>query len=235
MDSRKVLIADDDPNIVELIDETLTQYNYNVIKADNGYSALYKAKEENPGLIILDLILPRMDGIKTCSRLKESNITKNIPVLILSGNTSKETIVKLLKLGIKNYLAKPFDITELVKRVNESYSGSHLKNKEDMGLKYKIVRTDDILNVILKGNFEKGDDDILISELEVKITEGIKKVILNLIGLSSLSTEELKYIEKIVETLKQYKIKVRISAGDKKSLRYNLLKNSSVADDLMEY
>ncbi len=235
MDTRKILVADDDPNIVELIDETLSQYNYNIIKADNGYSAVYKAKEENPGLIILDLILPRMDGVKTCERLKESSITKNIPILILSGNTKKETIIQLLKLGIKNYLAKPFDVSELIKRVNQTYSTNNLKSKSDMALKYKVVKTDDILNVILKGTIEKGDEDILINEIVNRVPEGIKKVILNLIALESLGTEELEYIEKIVKNLKEYNIKVRISAGDKKSLRYNLLKNSSVSDCLMEY
>ncbi len=235
MNEKKVLVADDDPNIVELIEESLTPYNYEVIKADNGYSALYKAKEEMPGLIILDLILPRLDGVKTCLRLKESTLTKNIPILILSGNTKKDTVIQLLKLGIKNYLAKPFDVNELIKRVNATFSKNSIKSREDMSLRYRLKVSGEILNVVLKGKFDKGDEDILINDIEGKISEGIKKVIINLIELETLGVEEIEYLEKIVNALKEYNLKVKISAGDSKSLRYNLLKNSSIGDYLLNY
>ncbi len=235
MNERKVLVADDDPDIVELIDETLSANNFTVLKTDNGYSVISKARSEHPDLIILDLMLPRLDGYQTCKRLKEFADTKNIPVLIISGHTSKEMVLKLLALGIKNYLAKPFDINELVKRVNLLYQTSETKNKKETKLRINFNLSDNILTVILSGDFERTDVSLLAEEIEARLSENIKKVIINIANLKSFGIEQVNYLKEINEYFSQKEIKIKISAGDTRNLRANLIRNSELRDLLVAY
>lgn len=235
MNERKVLVADDDTDIIELIDETLTANNFTVLKTDNGYSVISKARNEHPDLIILDLRLPRLDGYQTCKRLKEFSDTKNIPVLIISGYTSKEMILKLLALGIKNYLAKPFDINELVRRVNLLYRTSEIKNRKETRLKINFKISNNILTVILGGEFEHTDVSLLIEEIETRLSDNIKKVIINIANLKLFGVEQVNYLKEINEYFSQKEIKIRISAGDTRCLRANLIRNSELRDLLVDY
>lgn len=114
MEQISVLVADDDREIVESIAIFLKAENYDVIKAYNGREALEKARENSVQLIILDIMMPEMDGIRTLLKLREE---KNLPVILLSAKSEDSDKIFGLTAGADDYVTKPFNPSELVARV----------------------------------------------------------------------------------------------------------------------
>lgn len=119
MDRKKILIVEDDKFLRELIVKKLSEEGFITLEAIDGEEGLKKAKEEKPDLILLDLILPGIDGFEVLDKLKKDQETKSIPVIVLSNLGQKEDIEKGLKLGAFDYLVKanftPGEIIEKVK------------------------------------------------------------------------------------------------------------------------
>lgn len=117
----KILIIEDDKFLRELITQKVGRDGYEVVGATDGEEGLTMAGKEQPGLILLDLILPTMDGFEVLRRLKEQETTKNIPVIILSNLGQKEDIDKGMELGAQDYMIKahftPGEITEKIKSI----------------------------------------------------------------------------------------------------------------------
>ncbi len=113
----KVLVADDDRNVINIIRDTLPSDQYEILEAVNGKEALGVVFAESPDILILDIMMPDMDGYKVCEELKERDITKNIPVIILSAKASMEDKLKAMDMGIDDYIVKPFDPRELRARI----------------------------------------------------------------------------------------------------------------------
>jgi len=117
----KILIIEDDKFLRELITKKVVQEGYEVVGAMDGEEGLRMTGEEQPNLILLDLILPTMDGFEVLRRLKEQESTKNIPVIILSNLGQKEDIDKGMQLGAEDYMIKahftPGEITEKIKSI----------------------------------------------------------------------------------------------------------------------
>lgn len=105
----KVLVIDDDATILMLVERILEQNNYAPICVNNGKTGLEKAISEQPNAIILDRRMPQMDGNETLTQLKANNITQNIPVIMLTGDTQITDISTSLELGAADYVVKPFD------------------------------------------------------------------------------------------------------------------------------
>lgn len=117
MQKTKVLIADDSFESVELLNAVLSEQGYEVIIAFDGEEALVKAQEEKPDLLLLDIMMPKVDGYEVCRRLKADPSTARIPILILTARGDILDRVKGLDLGAEDYFTKPFNIKELVARV----------------------------------------------------------------------------------------------------------------------
>ena len=119
----KILIIEDDKFLRELLVKKVGSEGYEVVVATDGEEGLKMAKEENPSLILLDLILPAMDGFEVLRRIKEAEETKHIPVIILSNLGQKEDIDKGVKLGAKDYMIKAhFTPGEITKKIQEILS-----------------------------------------------------------------------------------------------------------------
>lgn len=103
---KKLMVVDDDRFITKVYSIKLTHEGYDVILAYNGEEALEKAKKDKPGLILLDLIMPRMDGFETLERLKKDPKLKKIPVLVLSNLGQETDIERAMELGAEDYLVK---------------------------------------------------------------------------------------------------------------------------------
>jgi len=112
-----ILIVDDSVDTVELLKKRLTFEGYQTLLAYNGEQALEQAAEHNPDLIVLDIMMPGMDGYQVCEKLKESKNTRYIPILMLTAKSELEHKIKGLDLGANDYLAKPFDYKELSARI----------------------------------------------------------------------------------------------------------------------
>lgn len=113
----KVLIVDDEMDILLPLKKALEVEKYIVVEAYNGHDALKKVKTEIPDIILLDLMLPGMDGYEICSRLKNDALTKNIPIIMLTGKDDIKDRVKGLEIGADDYVAKPFNLNELKARI----------------------------------------------------------------------------------------------------------------------
>ena len=115
---KKILIIDDERDLVELMKEHLLNFGFQVMIASDGVVGLTKAKTELPDLIILDLSMPHMDGIKFIQLIKEIDPAKEIPVLISSGLINIE---ELQAQGIKHWLQKPYSSKDLVSKIESIF------------------------------------------------------------------------------------------------------------------
>ncbi len=113
----KILIVDDEMDTLLPLKRSLEVENYIVAGASNGLEAIEKAKTEIPDLILLDLMLPGMDGYEVCSRLKKDAFTKNIPIIMLTAKDTVRDTVKGLDTGADDYVTKPFNLNELKARI----------------------------------------------------------------------------------------------------------------------
>jgi len=121
----KILLIDDSRLIAHVAKTILTKLGHEVILAQDGMAGLEAAKSEQPDIILLDLIMPVMDGFQVCQQLKEEGGTKEIPVIMLTSKAEAADKVRGLEMGALDYVTKPFDEGELVARVN-----TQLKLKE---------------------------------------------------------------------------------------------------------
>ena len=115
--NKKILVADDEPDVLHLVAINLKNAGFNVIKAGDGLSALTKARETHPALIVLDLMLPEMSGLEVCRVLKKEPMTAQIPIIMLTAKSEEVDRIVGLELGADDYLTKPFSPRELVLRV----------------------------------------------------------------------------------------------------------------------
>ena len=119
MSKAKILIIDDEQGIVELVSLMLKARDYSIVSALEGQDGLDKAKAEQPDLILLDIMMPGMDGYAVCLKLKSSKDTKNIPVVIISGKAEREAIVKTHSLGGIDFIVKPFNLPTLLGKIGK--------------------------------------------------------------------------------------------------------------------
>lgn len=117
MSEGKVLIVDDEEHIIELLNFNLLSAGYKVISANNGIDALKIAKEEKPDLLLLDLMLPGMDGLDVCKEIKKDKETSKAAIIMLTAKGEELDKILGLELGADDYITKPFSIRELLARV----------------------------------------------------------------------------------------------------------------------
>jgi two-component system, sensor histidine kinase and response regulator len=122
VDKNKILIVEDNVDTVELLKKRLRADGYDTAEAYDGEEALKIVTEYEPDLILLDIMMPKLDGFEVCKRLKEDESTRYIPVLMLTAKGDVDSTCKGLDIGGDDYLAKPFDYKELVTRIRSLIS-----------------------------------------------------------------------------------------------------------------
>ncbi len=113
----KIQIIEDDRDIVEMVEYNLKQEGYQIVSAFNGERGIEQAQKEKPDLIILDLMLPAIDGFEVCKNLRRRESTSHIPIIILSAKSRETDKVVGLELGADDYVTKPFSPRELIARI----------------------------------------------------------------------------------------------------------------------
>ena len=114
---KKILIVDDDPDQREVIRSSLKEAGFEISTATNGVEGLEKARSGSPDLIILDVMMPKMDGFAVCVTLREDDTTASIPILMLTGLCSYISQLTGFESGATDYLVKPFESEQLVSKV----------------------------------------------------------------------------------------------------------------------
>lgn len=125
----RILVIDDDPSILETLTTMLRFKGYGTQVASSGRKALEKVKEFDPDLILLDIMLPDIDGYDLCRRFKSDTETADIPILIVSARTRREEIVNLLELGANDYITKPFFLDEVIARVRTNLEAKKYRDR----------------------------------------------------------------------------------------------------------
>jgi two-component system alkaline phosphatase synthesis response regulator PhoP len=117
LSNETILIVDDESDLLDLIEYNLEKAGYNVLKAENGQTALKLARKHLPDLILLDVMMPRMDGIEVIRELKEDAQLRNKPVIFLTARSDEKTELEGLELGADDYLSKPISTAKLLSRI----------------------------------------------------------------------------------------------------------------------
>ena len=117
MGQKKILIVDDEVDLVETLRFPLEMEGFNVLVSYNGEDALSQARKEKPDLIILDLMLPKLDGYKVCRLLKFDERYKHIPILMLTAKTQEKDKILGKETGADEYITKPFEMDYLMEKV----------------------------------------------------------------------------------------------------------------------
>ncbi|AGB41465.1 response regulator with CheY-like receiver domain and winged-helix DNA-binding domain [Halobacteroides halobius DSM 5150] len=134
----KILVVDDDKNICKLIEIYLQKEDYQVITAMDGQEAIDKYYEYNPQLVVLDIMLPQVDGWEVCQEIREDS---NVPILMLTAKGEKDDKLKGLEIGADDYVTKPFDPDELVARVKVILRRTKISQEEEV-LTFPNLRVD---------------------------------------------------------------------------------------------
>lgn len=119
MAPKKILIVDDELFLSEIVSVRLKTEGYDVIQATDGMEGLEKAKQENPDLIVLDVMLPKMNGYEICGSLKSDPKYNKIPIILFSARTQNEDIELGKKVGADAYITKIFGVKELLAKIKE--------------------------------------------------------------------------------------------------------------------
>jgi len=122
---KKILLIDDDPTLIHLLSEFLKNESFEIYNAQNGSDGLRLAYDQQPDLILLDVMLPRMDGWEVCARLREMS---DVPIIMLTAKTTEADKLRGFRLGVDDYVTKPFSFAELVARIQAVLSRSTTSN-----------------------------------------------------------------------------------------------------------
>jgi len=160
MNRHTVLIVDDDEKNIKLLKAMLRKENYDLVGAGCGEEALHITAERSPDIILLDIMMPGIDGFEVCRRLKANEETKAVPVIIITALTEKQDRVKAMEAGADDFLNKPIEKTELVVRVKS------------------LLRIKDYHDQLLENNREIMDKNRYLQELE-KAKEGLTHMIVH--------------------------------------------------------
>jgi DNA-binding response OmpR family regulator len=115
--TQKILVVEDEPDLLDLVVYNLRKEGFKPLRAESGEKALELARDERPDLVLLDLMMPGLDGIEVCRRLRASDATSDIPIVMVTARAEETDAVVGLSLGADDYVKKPFGVKELVARV----------------------------------------------------------------------------------------------------------------------
>ena len=210
----KVLAVDDSKTIRMIVKKAFKTYDCEVIEAENGKEGLETASKEKPDLIVLDITMPVMTGPEMLEELKKDPALKEIPVIMLTAESGKENVVQILKMGVKDYMVKPFKGEQLIERVTKVVTlESKQKEDEDTSKKY-FSTVEDVQILTLPQKLDRpASVDIerhLKSKVEAMVNSGIKKFILDMSKVGGTNVTLIKMIIIVIQTCQQANIGIRI-------------------------
>ena len=165
MARRKILIIEDDRDIVEMVEYNLREEGYATVSALNGEDGVNLARSEQPDLIILDIMLPIVDGFEVCRTLKSDDTTSHIPIIILSAKSQETDKVVGLELGADDYITKPFSPRELIARIREIMRRGREQQQSS------VIEKGEVIIDSAKYKVMVGSEEIPLTTTEFKLLE----------------------------------------------------------------
>ena len=176
-DVKTILIVDDEQPIIDVLVYNLKKEGYRTIEANDGITAVNMALDEKPDLMLLDIMLPKLDGLSVCKRVKNS---LNIPIIMLTAKDGEIDKILGLELGADDYITKPFSVRELVARVKANLR--------------KVEAVSNNMNVEVKREDKKKESKIKVGDLELDLDKFEVKVRGEIIDLTLREFEVLKFL-----------------------------------------
>lgn len=178
-DKKTILVVDDEKSIMELLVFNLQKEGYNTLEAYDGVTAVDMALNEKPDLILLDVMIPKLDGISVCKKIRYALNISNIPILMISAKDTESDKIVGLEMGADDYITKPFQIREVMARIKANLRKAELNANIDIMSSQKNEDKDDVIRV--------GDLSLDLKKIEAKVKGEV-------INLTKKEFDVLKYL-----------------------------------------
>lgn len=189
--AKKVLIVDDEKAIVDILDYNLKKEDYDTLKAYDGITGLHLAQEENPDLVLLDVMLPEMDGFSVCRTLRDEG--NNVPIIMITAKEEETDKVFGLEIGADDYITKPFSMRELLARVkaNTRRTVSISSSTEDSS--ENVIRIRNIVIDLERHSVMKNGEEIEVTQREYELIKFLAQNPGKVISRQQLMSEVWQY------------------------------------------
>jgi CheY-like chemotaxis protein len=217
----KVLTVDDSKTIRMIVKKAFQPFNCEVLEAENGVEGLAAATKEKPGLIILDITMPVMNGIEMLDRLKSDASLRNIPVIMLTAESGKDNVVNIVKKGIKDYMVKPFKGEDLLERVGKIMTLEPRMEEvfSEKKVEKHFTQTDSIIVLTLPPKVTRPVAIEVEGSLQKKIEEMVaaqlKKIILDMGGVTETNVSLIRLLITAFQYCQKANIAVKLVANPK--------------------
>lgn len=213
----KVLAVDDSKTIRKIVSKAFSTYDCEVIEAENGIEGLSIASREKPDLIVLDITMPVMNGVEMLGKLKGQPELKDIPVIMLTAESGKDNVMQIVKMGVRDYMVKPFKGEQLIERVMKILplqpKAAAEASSEFSSSPYLLI-IDDVQVLTLP---EKSDRPVLMEieghfnqSLKAMANAGLSKLILDSRKVKEINMLVIKFVLSVVQNCQKAKIHLRI-------------------------
>jgi CheY-like chemotaxis protein len=217
----KVLTVDDSKTIRMIVRKAFQPFNCTVFEAENGVEGLAAATKEKPGLIILDITMPVMNGIEMLDRLKAEPDLKEIPVIMLTAESGKDNVLNIVRKGIKDYMVKPFkgeDLLERVRKIVPLEPKGDEPAEEDRAARY-FNQIEDVVVLTLPAKVTRPVTVEVENSLAAKIKEmaaaKLRKMILDMGGVAETNVSLIKLIITAFQHCQKASVAVKLVANPK--------------------
>jgi len=209
----KILTVDDSKTIRTIVKRAFSPYDCEVFEAENGVEGLATAAKIKPDLIVLDLTMPVMTGVEMLEKLKADQTLKTIPVIMLTAESGRENVLRIVKLGVNDYIVKPFKGEQLIQRAEKILKLEPKKeDKSDELLQRYISQKDNFYILTLPDKITK----VVMVELENVLNKAMEAMaksgncILNLQNVVDINVSLVKAILLVLEECQKNKVKVKL-------------------------
>lgn len=216
----KILTVDDSRTIRMIVKKAFKPYDCDLVEAENGMEGLAAAAKEKPDLIVLDITMPVMTGIEMLTKLKEQDDLKDIPVIMLTAESGKDNVMQIVKMGVKDYMVKPFRGEQLIERVSailklEKHVAAPLANDDESDFlrvdgAYVIVSLPKKVNRSAAAQVDTG---VKAKIGQIKAS-GKYKMILDITKVADVNMTAIQLIIAVVNQTARSKVPFRLVARD---------------------
>ncbi len=221
----KILTVDDSRTIRMIVKKAFKPYDCELSEAENGVEGLAVASKIHPDLIILDITMPVMTGIEMLSRLKEEHDLKDIPVIMLTAESGKDNVMQIVKMGVKDYIVKPFKGEQLIERVskilqlNQTADADDDKSSQNGPNFFQVDGQFVILSLPQKVSRSVGArvETALKEKIARMTTAGLKKMIVDIGKVADVNMTTIQLIISVVNSCVRAKIASRVVASQRQT------------------
>ena len=239
----KVLTVDDSKTIRMIVKKAFKDYDCDMLEAENGVEGLATAAKEKPDLIVLDITMPVMSGIEMLAKLKEEADLKNIPVIMLTAESGKDNVMQIVKMGVKDYMVKPFKGQDLIDRVEKIMKLPPKPDEVDAQAKVNkyFTQLEDVAVLALPAKVTRPVTVEVDTDLRAKLKEmaeaKMNKLILDLCKVAETNVLLIKLIISTLQRCQAAQVAIRVVASAKQGEELKSFQETSditVANTLAE-